>query len=924
MLRPITCFFAILCILSKSYGQDASVKGSVSDTANQKKLQYAVVTLLNKSDSTLVAFARTDKNSNFTLLNLPPGKFSIMISYPSFADYVDDVQLQPGAATDLGSVSLTNKSVLLKEIVIRQNNAMRMKGDTLEFTADSFHVRANASAEDLLKTMPGIQVNKNGEIVAQGQKVEKVLVDGEEFFSDDPTVATRNIRADAVDKVQVFDKKSDQAAFTGIDDGEKTKTINLKLKEDKKKGYFGKITAGGGLKDKFNNEAMINSFKGKRKIAAYGTMANTGQTGLGWEDSRSYGGKEDNFEYDEGGGYFYSFGDYDSFESGSFNGEGLPKSWTAGGHFSNKWNEDKHNFNTSLMYKKLDILGEGENRTQYILPDTLYYINQKNNNFSQRQRYTLNGKYEVQLDSSSSLKFTFRGYKGKANSHNNFYSESLNDKAEPVNTSNRNISSKSDESLLNTSILWRKKFKKQGRTISARVEQKYTDTDAEGFLGALNEFYDLDGEVLQLDTINQQKYNHSKLFSVNGKITYTEPVGKGNYIELNYGFSNTHSSADRTTYDYFNGKYDELNTLLTNDYDFLIVTNGGGLAYRIAKKKYNISFGTDLAYQAYTQTDNLKDSSFRYYRTNLFPKASFTYNFKPQTRLSVNYNGSTQQPSLQQIQPVAENNDPLNIYIGNPALIPAFNHRLSLNFNDYKVLKERGLYFNTSLNMTENAITNSNLIDSLGRRIYQSVNTSGIYNYWMYAGYHFKVTKINTRFSINLNNSGGKGINFVNNDKNIIHNNSYGLSAGGYFSKEKKVNLSFRSSVNYNTSVSSIRKDVKTAYWMHNYNIETTVDLPLKMEISTDAQVNFRQKTSVFDQNRNTLIWNASLGKKVFKDESGMLKFSVNDILNQNIGFRRDIQSNFISENTYSTLKRFWLVSFTWNFTTNKATQAPK
>ena len=295
MHQPFTCFIAFLCILSNTYGQDASIKGSVSDTANQKKLQYAVVTLLDKADSTLVTFARTDKNGNFTLSNLPPGKFSIMISYPSFADYVDDVQLQPGTATDLGSISLTNKSLLLKEIVIRQNNAMRMKGDTLEFTADSFHVRANASAEDLLKAMPGIQVNKNGEIVAQGQKVEKVLVDGEEFFSDDPTVATRNIRADAVDKVQVFDKKSDQAAFTGIDDGEKTKTINLKLKEDKKKGYFGKITAGGGLKDKFNNEAMINSFKGKRKIAAYGTMANTGQTGLGWEDSRSYGGKEDNF-----------------------------------------------------------------------------------------------------------------------------------------------------------------------------------------------------------------------------------------------------------------------------------------------------------------------------------------------------------------------------------------------------------------------------------------------------------------------------------------------------------------------------------------------------------------------------------------------------------------------------------------------------
>ena len=907
----ISLTFALHC----SFAQTAAVSGTVTDTANQKKLQYAVISLLQKSDSSLYKFTRADKNGDFSLTGIKEGLFTIINSYPSFADYVDDVELKPGTDIKLGNINLINKSVLLEEIVIRQNNAVRLKGDTLEYTADSFKVRANANAEELLKAMPGIQVDKNGKIIAQGQEVQKVLVDGEEFFSDDPTVATRNIRADAVDKVQVFDKKSDQAAFTGIDDGEKTKTINLKLKEDKKNGYFGKVSAGGGLKDKFNNEAMVNFFKGKRKIAAFGTMSNTGQTGLNWQDNRQYLGTDENFEYDENSGFFYSFAQNDAFD---FNGNGLPKAWTGGLHFSNKWDDNKHNFNASYMYKKLDVAGDGETKTQYILPDTLYYMNQRNTNFSQRYRNTLSGKYEIQLDSSSSLKIVFSGYKGHTKSSNIFYSEALNEDSDPVNTSHRTTSNANDEASMNTNIIYRKKFKKTGRTITATVEQKYTDNDSQGYLDALNSYFGETGEIFQNDTIDQRKYNHSKLFTFNGKVTYTEPVSKDNYIIFNYGLSNTTSSADRTTYNYNNGKYDVLDTLLTNDYDFLVTTNAGGVAYRIAKKKYNFTIGSDLASQTYKQKDNLKDSSFRYNRLNLFPKINFFYNFKPQTRLSFNYNGSTQQPTIQQIQPVQENNDPLNIFIGNPDLEPAFNHRFNVYFNDYKVLKQRGIFANASFNLTENAITTSNTVDKYGKRVYQSVNSSGTYNYSSYISYNMEVPSIKTRFFADINTYGGKGINFVNLEKNITHNNTYAAGVGGYFSKENKMGINLRTNVSYNTSVSSIYEAIKTKYWVYTYNIDTYFALPYKFDLSSDADFNFRQKTNVFDQNRNTIIWNASLSKRLFK-ETCSLKFSINDILNQNIGFRRDIQSNFITENTYATLRRFWLVSFTWNFSKNNA-----
>ncbi len=201
-----------------------------------------------------------------------------MISYPKYADYVDKFELQANQTFDFKTIYLTQKAKLLAAIIIKQS-AVRIKGDTTEFTADSFHVKPNATVEDLLKELPGVQVDKDGKITAQGQQVQKILVDGEEFFSDDPTVATRNLRADAVDKVQVFDKKSDQAEFTGIDDGQTTKTLNLKLKENAKHGYFGKLSAGA-LDKYYNGQALINAFKGKRQLAAFAIASSTDATGL--------------------------------------------------------------------------------------------------------------------------------------------------------------------------------------------------------------------------------------------------------------------------------------------------------------------------------------------------------------------------------------------------------------------------------------------------------------------------------------------------------------------------------------------------------------------------------------------------------------------------------------------------------------------
>ncbi|HEY0668258.1 MAG TPA: carboxypeptidase-like regulatory domain-containing protein, partial [Sphingobacteriaceae bacterium] len=314
----------------KSY----SVKGVVIDTTANAKLANTSISVLNSKDSTLVKFTRAAADGSFSIENLAVNKFILLLTYPGYADYVEHFKLDSSASQkDFGSVNLILKENLLKEVLIKgEAIAIKIVGDTTEYNAAAFKIEPNSKVEDLLKQLPGIQVDQNGKITAQGETVSKVLVDGEEFFGDDPTLVTKNLRGDMVDKVQLFDKKSDQATFTGIDDGQKTKTLNIKLKEDKKKGYFGKIDAGATPDDFYQGQGMFNYFKAKRKFSAYGTVGNTGKTGLSWQDNTKYGSS--GLEIMEGGGVMISGGGRDELESydGRYNGQGIPLARTGGLH----------------------------------------------------------------------------------------------------------------------------------------------------------------------------------------------------------------------------------------------------------------------------------------------------------------------------------------------------------------------------------------------------------------------------------------------------------------------------------------------------------------------------------------------------------------------------------------------------------------
>jgi len=922
MPRPIVLLLLGFALSHYSFAQSTfttSIKGKIKDTLNGKNLSNSAVLLLRQSDSILVQFTRTNKEGGFTLQNIPPGRYLLLVTYPSYADYVDQLEAKDTSPIDLPAIAMVLKSQLLEEVVVNgSKGAIHIKGDTVEFRADSFHTQAGASVEDLLKKLPGIQVDRNGKITAQGQTIQKVLVDGEEFFGDDPTLVTQNLRADMVDKVQLFDKKSDQSAFTGIDDGKSAKTINLKLKDSKKNGYFGNVTAEGGTEGYYNAQTMVNLFKKRQKLAAYGILSNTGKTGLNWQENDNYGQNgSGNAEYDETTGYYsvtLSGNDLESW-NGRYNGQGFPTVKTGGLHYNDKWNDDRHSVNGNYKIMQLGINGNSSTNTQNILHDTITFNNQRQAFHNQILRSNLDGSFEIQPDSTSSIKIMADGGTDHKTTASDVFSAALGSDSSLLNQNSRTSTAISDSRTVNSNLLWRKKLLKKGRTLSVNLRENYTRTSTSGYLNSTTKFYS--GGIFSQDSlIDQYKNYHTENTLLESKITYTEPLSNISFLSANYGLSVNNSQSDRSSFNKSNdGKYSDLDSLYSNNYQFNVFAQQGGLAYILVKKRLRFNAGTNIGFTSFHQRDLQSDTTAQRKFVNWYPQASLSFSFTNQSRMHLYYSGSTLQPTLEQLQPTHTNEDPLNVIVGNPGLKPQFNNRIGLSLFDYKILTDRNIWVNLSYSFLQNAISSMSTVDSSGRRVSQSINVNGNHTLSATINYDFKWKGPGIHVGLFTEVNNNSSVSMVNGLPNTTNSGSYQLGFGLSRSEEKKYELSLRHSATYTQSRSSINTGVPTDYWSYTISPAGDLFLPFKFQVHAEGDISLRQKTPVFTTNNNVALLNAWVGKKFLKNDALLLKASGNDLLNQNIGFNRTVNSNFITQNTYSTIKRYFMLSIVWSFT---------
>ena len=598
MYKLSTLLIIFFFFFLSANAQTVIVTGVVKDTIQNKGVQNAVIALLTTKDSILYKFTRSDVNGSYSFKNIKPGNYIIMATHPYFANVVDNIEIA-GAAMTIPPIALTSKSKLLAEVIVKSGNPIRIKGDTTIYTADSFKVSANANVEELLKKLPGIQVDKNGKITAMGEQVTKVLVDGEEFFGDDPGMAIKNLRADAVKEVQVFDKKSEQSEFTGIDDGKTQKTINLKLKEDKKKGYFGKIDLSGGLlkgiDSRYNNNILLASFKGKRKITGFLLMGNTGQDGLDWQDSEKYASENENvsMSMDDNGDISYSWTGGNSDEEPNVNtNDGFIKNINAGLQYSNKWN-DKHTVNVSPKYNS-QVYTNGLSRfTQTRIGDSL--INENTSVITNVNRYNVkvSGSYDLKLDSNNSIKLTLKANYYHTESEEDKESKSLSTTGTFKNESNKLLKIRSDKESVFASLIFKHKFKKSRRTLSLNTDWNLLNTAGINYLRSFNQSY-FNGIPSSFQNINQQKENDKSTQKFTSKLLYTEPLGKKYSLELAYEISYNTGLNDQVTHTYspFSGKYDTPVDSLTNNFSQIIVINKPSFRINYSDKKIKLNIGS--------------------------------------------------------------------------------------------------------------------------------------------------------------------------------------------------------------------------------------------------------------------------------------------------------------------------------------------
>ncbi|HEY9001602.1 MAG TPA: outer membrane beta-barrel protein [Mucilaginibacter sp.] len=895
-----------------------SVKGVVSDSVEHVKLRNTSVSVLNAKDSTLVTYARTGEDGSFDIGGLHPGKFIVLLAYPDYADYVDKFSLDSTKQNfNLGNIHLQLKSRLLHEVIIKGSAAqMKIKGDTTEFNAAAYVTQPNAKVEDLLKQLPGIQVDKDGKITAQGQTVNKVLVDGEEFFGDDPTLVTKNIRADMVDKVQLYDKKSDQAAFTGIDDGKKEKTLNIKLKADKKNGMFGKAEAGDGTENIYQAQVLFNAFKAKQKLSVYGTLGNNGKTGLGWEDNQKYG-SGNAIQSDDSGVVFFFGGngdDLDSFD-GRYNGQGLPTARTGGVHYDTKWNDDKESLNTNYKIGSLTVDGSNANITQNNLPDTILNSTSNETFHKYMFRQKLDATYNVKLDTSSNLKIAVDGTSKHSNTVETFTgTEFRNDTL--VNSSSRKITNDVDQKIFNASALYTHKFKKPRRTLSFNIAEAFNQSEAKGYLNSEVDFNNL--PLPDTSRVNQYKTNNLKNSALTTNLTYSEPLTKTLAITFNYGLGVNNATADRKSFDQSSpGNYNMLNDTFSSNYKLNSISNQGGAIFNFKKGKTIINFGTKVADVNLKQTEAYTGSTLNRDFTDWMPQASFQYRFSQQKSFNFNYTGRTTLPTIDQLQPIQNNNDQLNIVEGNPNLKPSFTNNFNIWYNSFKVVSNEYIYLNGNYSYTTNPIVSDITYAPNGGSISQYANLPGKqtsnFNFW--GNYGKKIEKLDFNVWLGMNGSGNTYYNMVNDVLNRTQSYSFNPRLGINKYKEKKIEIYLSGGPTYTISRSSLQPNTNNNGTGFNADGGFTIYLPGKFQIGSNNSYEYSPKTASFDNDFSKTIINAFIIKTFLKNDN--LKFTIwgNDLLNQNVGFSRTANANMIVQNSYTTIKRYVMFTIDYEFT---------
>ena len=880
-----------------------NVTGSVVEQGSDTPIEQATVRLLNVKDSAMVRGVVSARNGSFTLKNVKKGSYLLHITFIGYDPLYQPLQITGKKnPVNVGKLELSDGAIELGEaVVIGKAPEVTVRNDTVEYNADSYKVTEGSVLEDLLKKMPGVEVDSEGKITVNGKEVKKVMVDGKEFFSDDPKVASKNLPAKMIDKLQVLDKKSDMAQMTGFDDGEEETVINLTVKPGMKQGWFGNAYGGYGSKDRYEGNAMVNRFVNNDQITFMGGANNTNNMGFSDLASTMFSGMGG------GGGRRGGFGA----------GSGITSSGNAGLNFSKEFKPDKLTLGGNTRYSHSDNDARSKSDRQNILPgDSSSYDNSEAMSRTKSDNFGVDFRLEWKPDTMTQL--IFRPSFSLSHSMNDNFSDAttLDNERDTVNTNKSSNYSESNGYNLNASIDFSRKLNNKGRVFSATLSGGNSDSYSDG-MNRSDIVYFNQTDALKNSIIDQRSRYDNKGFNYRAYVSWVEPIGHNNFIQATYSISQRKQEALKNVYNQdADGIYNVLDSAYSQSYRNNFISQRASLSFKSQRAKFNYTIGLNLD-PSYSSSENFVGdttlSKIIRKVVNLSPMAQFNYMFDKRTNLRIMYNGRTSQPSMTQLQPVADISDPTNITIGNPDLNPRYTNNVFIRFQQFTPEKQRAFMIMANGSYIINDIvsyTSYNQETGVKTTTYKNVNGNYSGNVRMMLNTPLK----NKKFSINsmtmasFANSNG----YINEEKNT-NRNLILSERGGIDFRSSYLDLGVNGNIRYNATSNSLQKENNQNTFNYGAGGYTTIYLPLNFKIESD--VNWSTNSGYGDGfKQNEVLWNASASKSFLKNNQGTLRFKIYDILQQRSNISRSVTASYIQDSEYNTLGSYFMVHFIYRF----------
>jgi len=929
MIRILYISLLMLLLGSEAYAQTYSIRGKAVDAINKSAVTGASVSIRKEKDSGNVAGILTDTGGRFVLTGLLPDKYVVKISFFGYKPLIVKVQVVQ-QNINLGSLKLgisTYKEITVKGHQVRAEQI----GDTVQYNADAFKTNPDATAEDLVNKMPGIIVNTDGSVQAHGETVKQVLVDGKPFFGDDPTTALRNLPAEVIDKVQVYDKLSDQAAFTGFDDGNSQKTINIVTKKYRRNGQFGKIYGGYGTDGRYNAGETFNDFDNNFRLSVISLSNNVNQQNFATQDllgvmgssgQRGGGGRAGAGINSPTGGY--GGGASNNFLVGSQNG--INKTNSIGVNFSDSIGKKTY-ITASYFFNNTDNNTQSSLARQYFATNNIpTFYNENDQSNTNNYNHRANVRLEYTADSSNSLIFTPKISYQQATVSSSTVGTSLYAPLDTSSATNNTFNQATSGYDFNANLLWRHKFAKKGRTFSWNVGVDVNPKAASDTLHSVNQYYRA-GVDTSMVHINQQASAPARNQSISTNLAYTEPIGDKSMIQVNYNPSFTQSSLNQETYVFnaLTGEYTTLDSALSNEYSFTTLTNKAGLSYHYRGATANLMIGANYQVSDLegSQTFPVSSSGQKsYLYENFLPTAIFNEKFEDKSSLRLFYLTSTNLPSITQLQNVVNNTNPLLLSTGNPELKQSYNNTFIARYGKTNTDKAHSFFLFFTANLNENYIGNSTIISNKdstisggyklakGAQLTYPVNLNNDWSTRAFATYGIPFDFINS----NLNFNGGVSYNSTPGLLNYQLNyaNTYALNPGVVLSSNISENLDFTLSYNstYNIVKNTLNAQANANYFTHLADLKFNWIFWRGFTFNTEISHTLYTGLGTYDQ--SLLLVNGGIAKKFLKGNAGEIKLFVFDALNQNVSIARTVTAAYVDDVRTAVLQRYFMLSFTY------------